>query len=104
MAQELRGLESVVDDLQTLTSALVLGGAARDDETIRRLQHFDRLAQTIVAIAGFAEALGDDVPAEWSLNPNAAARVVLLSNLAARLVSHMNPSPNPPVSGELEMF
>ena len=78
----------------------------RDGGTARQLQHFDSLGQTLSAIADFAEALSGDAPPEWLLNPHSASRAVLLSDLAARLVSHLEapPEAGASVAGELEFF
>lgn len=107
MAQELRHLTPVVDNLQLLVGRLVSASIMQDSNMAHQLQHFDSLGQTLSAIADFAEALGGDAPAEWLLNPHSASRAVLLSDLAERLVSHLE-SPsilNPPaVAGEFEFF
>ncbi len=106
MAQELRDLTPVVENLQLLVGRLVLAGAIRDSGAAHQLQHFDSLGQTLAAIADFAEALGGDAPVEWLLNPHSASRAVLLSDLAARLVSHLEAplGSNSAVAGELEFF
>jgi hypothetical protein len=106
MAQELRDLTPVVETLQLLVGRLVSAGAIRDSGAALQLQHFDSLGQTLAAIADFAEALGGDAPAEWLLDPHSASRAVLLSDLAARLVSHLEtpPDSNSAVAGELEFF
>ena len=106
MAQELRHLTPVVDNLQLLVGRLVSASMIQDGATARQLQHFDSLGQTLSAIADFAEALSGDAPSEWLLNPHSASRAVLLSDLAARLVSHLEAPPevNAAVAGELEFF
>jgi hypothetical protein len=106
MAQELRHLTPVVDNLQLLVGRLVSASMIQDGGTARQLQHFDSLGQTLSAIADFAEALSGDAPPEWLLNPHSASRAVLLSDLAARLVSHLEAPPevNASAAGELEFF
>jgi hypothetical protein len=106
MAQELRQLTPVVDNLQSLVGRLVSANVLQDTGMAHQLQHFDSLGQTLSAIADFAEALGGDAPPEWLLDPHSASRAVLLSDLAARLVSHLeSPSlPDPAVAGEFEFF
>src|SRR5260370_38092368 len=106
MAQELRHLTPVVDNLQLLVGRLVSASMIQDSSTAHQLQHFDSLGQTLSAIADFAEALSADAPPEWLLNPHSASRAVLLSDLAARLVSHLEAPPvvSASVAGELEFF
>lgn len=107
MAHELRHLTPVVDNLQVLVGRLVSASIIQDSSMAHQLQHFDSLGQTLSAIADFAEALGGDAPPEWLLNPLSASRAVLLSDLAERLVSHLE-APAAPVpsaiAGELEFF
>jgi len=106
MAHELRHLTPVVDNLQVLVGRLVLASAIPDGAAAHQLQHFDSLGQTLAAIADFAEALGGDAPAEWLLDPRSASRAVRLSDLAERLVSHLE-SPvasEAAVAGEFEFF
>lgn len=106
MAHELRHLTPVVDNLQTLVGDLVSANGVRDSDVAHQLQQFDSLGQTLSAIADFAEALSGDAPRDWLLNPHSASRAVLLSDLAARLVLHLESSTTPPlvVAGELEFF
>jgi hypothetical protein len=106
MAQELRHLTPVVDSLQVLVGRLVSANPVKDRATAHQLQHFDSLGQTLAAIADFAEALGGDAPSEWLLNPHSASRAVLLSDLAARLVSQLEATEEPivAIAGEFEFF
>lgn len=106
MAQELRQLTPVVDNLQLLVGQLVSASAIRDSGVAHQLQHFDSLGQTLAAIADFADALSGDAPPEWLLNPHSASRAVLLSDLAARLVSQLESTPvaAAAVAGEFEFF
>jgi hypothetical protein len=87
IAEELRDVTQVVDDLQLLVARLVAVSAIRDSATMRELQNFDRLGQTLSGVANFAEALGQAAAADWAVDPQPAARAVHLSDLAARLVS-----------------
>ena len=105
MGHELRDLTHTVERLQLAVGRLVSGGV-RDSDAVHELQHFDRLGQTLSAIADFAEALGGDAPAQWLLNPHSASRAVLLSDLAARLVSQLETTPvsNSCIAGEFEVF
>lgn len=106
MGQELRDLTHTVEKLQLVVGRLVSGGGVQDSDAVHELQHFDRLGQTLSAIADFAEALGGDAPAQWLLNPHSASRAILLSDLAARLVSQLETTPvvNSCIAGELEFF
>jgi hypothetical protein len=106
IADELRDVTQVVDDLQLLVARLVAVSAIRDGDVMRELQNFDRLGQTLSGVANFAEALGLAADGDWSVNPHSAARAVHLSDLAARLVSRQENAPaNSSVgAGELEFF
>jgi hypothetical protein len=103
IAGELRDVTQVVDDLQLLVARLVEVSAIRDGDVMRQLQDFDRLAQTLSGVANFAEALGLAAHADWSVNPQSAARAVHLSDLAARLVSRQEKAAATG-SGEFEYF
>jgi hypothetical protein len=106
IAEELRDVTQVVDDLQLLVARLVAVSAIRDGDVIRELQNFDRLGQTLSGVANFAEALGVAAHADWSVNPHSAARAVHLSDLAARLVSRQEKAATASSvgAGELEFF
>ncbi len=106
MSQELRDLTHTVEKLQHVVGRLFSGSAVRECNAMHELQHFDRLGQSLSAIADFAEALSGDAPTEWHLNPHSASRVVLLSDMAARLVSQLEvvSGPDGYVAGELEFF
>jgi hypothetical protein len=106
IAVELRDLTQTVDDLQLVVGRLVSGGAMRDGNAVHQLQNFDRLGQTIAGIADFTETLIGSVPEHWRLNPHPASRAVLLSDLAARLVSRHERAPEAIAqdAGEFEFF
>jgi hypothetical protein len=106
VADELRNLTQVVDDLQLLVARLVSISAIQDGGVMRDLQNFDRLGQTLSGVANFAEALGVAANDDWSLNPLSASRAVHLSALAARLASRdRTAAASEPVgAGELEFF
>lgn len=88
IAIELRSLTRTVDDLQIVVGKLVANSAACDVHVVRQLQNFDSLGQTVSGVADFIDALGATAPEHWRLNPHPASRVLLLSDLALRLVSH----------------
>jgi hypothetical protein len=106
IAEELRDVTQVVDDLQLLVARLVAVSAIRDGDVMRELQNFDRLGQTLSGVANFAEALGLAAHGDWSVNPQSAARAVHLSDLAARLVSRQEKAATTGSvgAGELEFF
>jgi hypothetical protein len=106
IAEELRDVTQVVDDLQLLVARLVAVSAIRDSATMRELQNFDRLGQTLSGVANFAEALGHAATADWAVDPQSAARAVHLSDLAARLVSRREKAgvSGGVGAGELEFF
>jgi hypothetical protein len=105
IAAELRELTQTVDALQNLAGRLASGTAKRDSEAVRQLQEFDRLGQTLSGVADFIDALDGSVPEQWRVNPHPASRVLLLADLAVRLVSNA-PAPMADVSvaGEFEFF
>ena len=106
IAEELRDVTQVVDDLQLLVARLLAVSAIRDSATMRELQNFDRLGQTLSGVANFAEALGLAAAADWAVDPQSAARAVHLSDLAARLVSRREKAgvSGGVGAGELEFF
>jgi hypothetical protein len=106
IADELRDVTRVVDNLQLLVARLVAVSAIRDGDVMRELQDFDRLGQTLSGVANFAEALGLAAHPDWAVNPHPAAHAVHLSDLAARLVSRQEKTaPTGAVgAGELEFF
>jgi hypothetical protein len=106
MAQELRDLARTVDQLQDTVGRMTTRQLARDGETMRELQNFDRLGQTLSGVANFAEALGLAAAADWAVDPQSAARAVHLSDLAARLVSRREKAgvSGGVGAGELEFF
>jgi hypothetical protein len=106
IAEEIRDVTQVVDDLQLLVARLVEVSAIRDGDVMRQLQNFDRLGQTLSGVANFSEALGLAAHADWSVNPQSAARAVHLSDLAARLVSRQEKAPatGSAGAGEFEYF
>jgi hypothetical protein len=106
VADELRDLTQVVDDLQALVGRLVEASAIRDGDAMRELQKFDRLGQNLCGIANFAAALGAAANVDWRLNPQSASRAVALSDLAARLASQCKQAPasGSVGAGELEFF
>jgi hypothetical protein len=105
IAVELRDLTQTVDDLQLAVGGLVSSSAAHDACAMHQLQNFDALSQTLSGLADFTQALGDAASEHWRLNPHPASRVVLLSDLAVRLVSN-EPAPAAEASaaGEFEFF
>jgi hypothetical protein len=105
IANELRDLTEVVDDLQSLVGRLVAASAIRDQDSMRELQEFDRLGQNLCGVANFTQALGESASREWLLNPEVASRAVHLSELAARLTLQRRPELSRSIgAGELEFF
>jgi hypothetical protein len=106
MAQELRDLARTVDQLQDAVGRMTTRQLARDGETMRELQNFDRLEQALAGMADFSDSLARSASGDWRLNPQAAARGVPLGDLALRLASPREKSPalNAFNAGELEFF
>jgi hypothetical protein len=110
MAQELRDLARTVDQLQDAVGRMTTSQLARDGETMRELQNFDRLEQALAGMADFSDSLARSASGEWRLNPHAAARAVPLGDLALRLASPRarssisNACSNACNAGELEFF
>jgi hypothetical protein len=106
MAQELRDLARTVDQLQNAVGRMTTRQSARDGETMRELQNFDRLEQALAGMANFSESLARSASGDWRLNPQAAARAVPLGDLALRLASPRARSSisNACDAGELEFF
>jgi hypothetical protein len=106
MAQELRDLARTVDQLQNAVGRMTTRQSARDGETMRELQNFDRLEQALAGMADFSDSLARAASGDWRLNPQAAARAVPLGDLALRLAAPRGKSSalNVCNAGELEFF
>ena len=84
---ELRKAVVMVEDLEQVVGlAIALAGKAGSDQMLE-LQKLDHLQQKILGVADFLDALGADMPTEWTVDAKSASRCVLLSDLGAKLGS-----------------
>jgi hypothetical protein len=79
-----RELRAIVGNIEDLERALGEAYHARDTP-IREIQDLDAIRQRVGGVANFLDALNEALPAAGSVNANAAARVVTLADMAARL-------------------
>ena len=78
-----RELRAIVGNIEVLERALGEAYHARDTP-IREIQDLDAIRQRVGGVADFLDALNEALPA-GNVNANAAARVVTLADMAARL-------------------
>lgn len=96
-AGELAALSDRCETLQAGLAPALQSGAA-----IEEAQTLDLLTQSLAAVADYLHALSQTLPEDWQVDPNGAARIVPLTELARRLVG--GPMPPPAESGELDFF
>lgn len=99
---ELLDLGRLAERAQT-TLSTVLSRAAHDPGCHRDAQVLDLLTQRLYGMSGFLSILGPTIPYEWSVDADAAASSVSLTDLAERLCGVLT-NKNPQPVGELEMF
>jgi len=96
-AGELAALADRCEALQAgLAPALQTGAAIEEAQTL------DLLTQSLAAVADYLHALAQILPGDWQVNPQGAAQIVPLTELAWRLVG--GPAHPPPETGELDFF
>ena len=85
--RELRAIAASVDELEHVVgAALTLAGSgAPSNSHILELQSLDVVRQKVAGVADFLDALNETIPQAWRVDAEAAARVITLSDMAARL-------------------
>jgi hypothetical protein len=99
---ELLELGRLAERAQT-TLSTVLSRAAHDPGCHRDAQVLDLLTQRLYGMSCFLSVLGPTIPYAWSVDADAAANSVSLTDLADRLCGVLTNTHPQPV-GELEMF
>jgi hypothetical protein len=85
VGDEMRDLADGMHRIQSLVSLLVREDAFNEGRNVREMQSLDLIAQKLGCLAEFLANLGEDIPDFWRVDAHSAARVVVLSDLAARL-------------------
>lgn len=101
---ELATVAHAIDHMQADIGALTWHTAGRDPDYVRAMQEVDHSAQLLAGLADFLHAIAQETPADWRLDPNAAADVVRLSELSVRLAADESRSLSPAPSGECHFF
>jgi hypothetical protein len=82
---ELTRLAHLAEEMQHSFGEALIAAARGRPDILEKAQGLDALAQHLTGVADFLGALGPQLPDHWALDPAPALRVVLLSDLAARL-------------------
>ncbi len=85
VGHELGQLSHRLGHIEALVGPLILAAARRDGRLVSQIQDLDHIRQKIEALADFLLAVGLVAPDQWRIDANAAARLVTLADLAARL-------------------
>lgn len=103
---EMRGLTSVVNELEALIGNLVIAGSFGSSNSIYDLQKLDSLRQNIGGIADFLDGVGRGAAPEWTIDANSACELVTLAELSDRLRGTLEASTikNSDDAGYCELF
>lgn len=82
---EMRGLTSVVNELESLIGNLVIAGSFGSSNSIYDLQKLDSLRQNIGGIADFLDGISRGAAPEWTVDASNACELVTLADLSERL-------------------
>ncbi|VTZ27653.1 conserved hypothetical protein [Methylocella tundrae] len=85
VAYELSQLSGSLSHVETLVGPLILKAARRDAQLVRQIQDLDHIRQKMQALADFLAALALGAPDQCRVDAIAAARLINLADLAARL-------------------
>jgi hypothetical protein len=85
VAHELNHLTARLQHVETMVGPLVVGVAPFDANLVHRIQDLDHIRQKVEGISDFLAALAPVVPNHYRVNARAAARLVTLPDVAARL-------------------
>ncbi|MEJ0096639.1 MAG: hypothetical protein WDN46_25510 [Methylocella sp.] len=85
VGHELAHLARLLEHFESIAAPLALEAARRDVDLMREMQGLDHIGQKLSALADFLAALAPAASKRWMVHPSAAARVVRLADLAARL-------------------
>lgn len=101
---ELDQIASSIDNMQAVVGELTWDLARQDPHYMRAMQSVDHSAQVVAGLGEFLVALAKDAPSEWKLDSQAAAKIVRLADLAARLASSQQASQADAASGNCDFF
>jgi hypothetical protein len=82
---ELARLAQLAEEMQASFGDALIHAAKGRPDILEKAQGLDALSQHLMGVADFLGALSPQLPDHWSLDPAPAAKVVLLSDLGARL-------------------
>jgi hypothetical protein len=102
-AQELAGLGN---RFQGLVAELMRASTGADQtDRIVQAQGLDGLVQRLNALSTFLEALGANLPADWTVDPRLAAKNLSLDQSVRRFGRRAGDRvPAPPVAGDVDLF
>lgn len=99
LAHELRMLTDSANELQdAIGDVIASAGPTAASSPIYALQNFDRICQSIAAVADFVDGLGQQANPEWLIDAQRAATEIKLSGLASRLTG------KPEVEDDTDVF
>ena len=101
---EMGELAGAVHKIQSLISLLLREDAFNYTANVQEMQSLDLIAQKIEGIGEFLAGLGQDLPASWKVDAHEAAQVIVLSDLAARLLGEDKTTAAAAASGDFEAF
>ena len=85
IGMELTAIADAVHLVEETIGEMVATGPENTKNAILSLQKIDMISQSLRAIANFSMSLSRSIPEEWQVDAPAAAKGVLLSDLARRL-------------------
>lgn len=105
-ANELQDLAKKTADIQTLVGTLLPQLPKGVGADLYKLQNIDYITQSLEGLADFLDHLASDTPKEWVYPHLAAADVVKLEALAARLSGDSDKisRTTPDDDGDLDLF
>ena len=84
-SRELRKAITMIEDLEQVVGLAIALAQEASANQMLELQKLDHLQQKILGVADFLDALGEIMPAEWTVDAKGASRCVLLAELGAKL-------------------
>ncbi len=102
---ELAHLARLLERFESIAAPLVLEAGRSDVALMREMQGFDHIGQKLSALVDFLAALAPAASDHWMVDPSAAARIVRLADLAARLGFSDGSEPSCAAAwGDVELF
>lgn len=85
ISAELTAIADTVGTVEETISRIAHGGGGTDHNMMRDLQNIDMISQSLKAIADYSKCISQSAPEDWAVDTSAAAKSVLLADLARRL-------------------